>query len=203
MNRLDFNQSYVLENERVKLEPLRKDLYEALYIHAKDSKIWTFFDVECTQSNDFKRYLDEALEAREAHREYPFAIYDKLKNQWSGLTRMYAYDSNLRNIKLGHTWIGTDFQGTGLNKAVKHCILEFAFERLSVERVGFGVHEENIKSINALKGIGAVKEGVLRNFLYSTRRKKRCDLYLFSILKEEWDDGGSMKLIHQVQSYLK
>ena len=63
--------------------------------------------------------------------------------------------------------------------------MEFAFEKLNLERVGFRANNLNLRSINAMKSIGCIEEGILRNF--STDAKgNRIDAIVLSILKDEW-----------------
>jgi RimJ/RimL family protein N-acetyltransferase len=41
-------------------------------------------------------------------------------------------------------------------------LLEFAFEKIEIERVGFSADSDNSKSIAAMKSIGCTIEGTLR-----------------------------------------
>ena len=199
---LEFDKDYYLENEMVKLEPLQAKHRQYLETLAKAPEIWTFFDEGGTNSNEIRTYLLAAQDQRLKGIQYPFVAYDKRSKNFGGMTRLYAYDPILKNIKLGHTWFGKKFQGTGLNKASKHCILKFAFEELSVERVGFGVHEQNSRSIGAMKSIGISYEGALRNFLIDINGNSRSDLLLYGITKKEWNDTINGSLKKQILTYL-
>ncbi|MEB8346775.1 GNAT family protein [Flavobacteriaceae bacterium KMM 6898] len=118
--------------------------------------------------------------------EYPFVIKDLRLNEYAGVTRIYDLNNELKILKIGHTWIGERFQGTGLNKNCKYLLFEFLFDELKIERIGFGASSENIKSINAMKGIGCKQEGILRSFMPGINGKDRVDIVLMSILKNEW-----------------
>jgi RimJ/RimL family protein N-acetyltransferase len=61
--------------------------------------------------------------------EYGFAVFDK-KNKFAGSTSFYNIDLDEKTLKLGYTWYGKEFQGTGLNKHCKYLLLEFAFEKI-------------------------------------------------------------------------
>ena len=54
-----------------------------------------------------------------------------------------------------------------------------------MERVGFRANNLNYRSINAMKSIGCIEEGVLRSFRYDALGN-RIDAIVLSILKEEW-----------------
>ena len=108
--RFDFSKHYVLENEKVSLSPLSPKDFSALEQIADTPKIWTYFlEKGCGKAN-FTQYIQAAIEQRKKGKEYPFVVFDKVKNQIVGLTRLYDYISELQTIKLGHTWYGTSFQ---------------------------------------------------------------------------------------------
>ncbi|MEM9544611.1 MAG: GNAT family protein [Bacteroidota bacterium] len=198
----DFDKDYVLENEMVRLEPLNAAHLSHLSDVAKSPEIWVFFDEGGPGIEEFQTYHDRAIRNRANHVQYPFVVFDKRARCYAGMTRLYAYDSKLKNIKLGHTWYGKKFQKTGLNKACKHCILKFVFESLDVERVGLGVHEENVQSKRALASIGIRKEGELLNFFYKIESEGRCALILYGVTKQEWKSKLKNKLHGQYKSYL-
>ncbi|WP_232335693.1 GNAT family N-acetyltransferase [Mucilaginibacter arboris] len=86
---------------------------------------------------------------------------------------------------MGYTWYGKAFQGTGLNKHCKFLLLQFAFEKIGVERVEFRADNNNKRSIAAMQSIGCTVEGVLRSHA-PTHDGKRRDSIILSILKDEW-----------------
>jgi len=197
--RLNFEKDYKLENKRLSLLPLNESHISSLFELANSSEIWTFFDEGGTSREDFDLYCQCALKKRINQEQYPFVILDKQKDQLAGMTRIYQYDPVLKNIKLGHTWLGLKFQGTGLNKAAKHCILSFLFDALELERVGFGIHQENVKSISAMEGIGAKMEGRLRSYLNKVDGRGRTDLVLYSIIKSDWEQNVKLMLERKLE----
>ena len=90
-----------------------------------------------------------------------------------------------KRLEIGWTWIGIQFQGTGLNKECKKLLLDFAFDKLGVRRVQFKVDITNTKSQRAVEKLGAVKEGLLRNYNVQSYGESK-GTYVYSILKEEW-----------------
>jgi len=71
--------------------------------------------------------------------------------------------------------------------------LEFAFEKLLIERVGFIADFENKKSIAAMKSIGCKEEGILRSNIFKKDGTRR-DSIVLSILKNEWSEDVKQKL---------
>ena len=194
MLNFDFSRQYVLEDELVRLSPLGLEHIEKLSQFADDSSIWVYFLEKANGQEAFSRYIKNAIDSRKLEKEYPFVILDKRTQQFAGTTRIYEVIPDLRSIKMGHTWYGSAFQGTGLNKHCKYLLFEFAFETVGAARVGFGVHGDNTRSLRAMESVGCKKEGSLRDFLPKVHQIGRTDLVLYSLLQQEWIDDVKKKL---------
>lgn len=190
----DFDSDYVLEDDYVRLSPLKLEYVEHLLLISNEPYLWTYMLEKGNGLDNLTEYVLSAINNRNSKKEYPFIVYYKVAKQYAGTTRLYEYSNKLRTIKLGHTWYGKLFRGTGLNKHCKYLLFEFAFEKLKLERIGFGAHAENKISIAAMKSVGCIKEGVLRNFIPSFDGKGRADIVLMSILKKDWEDKVKIEL---------
>jgi RimJ/RimL family protein N-acetyltransferase len=73
------------------------------------------------------------------------------------------------------------------NKECKLLLLQYAFEVLNFNRVGFHVAHVNTRSQKAVEKIGAVKEGVLRKHSYQADGSTRHTV-LYSIISDEWPE---------------
>lgn len=183
----DFPQTIILENDRVLLRPLEaNDLDNLLEFSLNEPEIWTYSLVPVNGKENLRSYIQTALEAREAKREFPFIVFDKLQGKYAGCTRFYDIQILNKSVQLGYTWYGKQFQGTGLNKQCKFLLLEFAFETLQMERVEFRADNNNERSKAAMKSIGCTIEGILRKNV-PTQNGGRRDSIILSILKDEWD----------------
>lgn len=185
MQVLEFQKEYILENDRVKLQPLQvSDFKQLRYFALHEPEIWKYSQQPADSVENLEKYISMALQGRKEKEIYPFIIYDKLYKEYAGSTRFYDYHENHRTVQLGYTWYGKKFQGTGLNKECKLLLLAFAFEQLGLERVEFRADTNNARSIAAMKSLGCTVEGVLRN--NCSAPKGRRDSIVLSILKEEW-----------------
>jgi RimJ/RimL family protein N-acetyltransferase len=190
----NFNNKYILENERVCLRPLELNDFENLIIFSmNEPEIWKYSMVQATGENGLKNYLNLAIQARNDKKEYPFIVYCKLTNSFSGSTRFYDIQLTNKCLQLGFTWYGKQFQGTGLNKHCKYLLLEFAFEKMGIERVEFRADNDNKRSIFAMKSIGCQEEGILRSNGIRNDGTRR-DSIILSILKSEWENTIKNKL---------
>ena len=90
-----------------------------------------------------------------------------------------------KRLEIGWTWIAKQHQGTGINAICKKLLLDYCFKELNLRRVEFKIDRNNIKSQKAIAKIGAVKEGMLRNYnIQYYGESKGTNVY--SILKDEW-----------------
>lgn len=186
----DPNEEYVLEDDRVLIRSLKLDDYENLLPFAlNEPELWKYSLITAAGEDGLANYIEIALEARAAGKEYPFIVLDKLKNEYAGSTRFYDINPVFKTLQLGYTWYGKNFHGTGLNKHCKFLLLSFAFEKLGMERVEFRADNANDRSIAAMKSIGCKVEGVLRSHQPTRDPEVRRDSIVLSILKDEWFGG--------------
>ncbi|MEO7175489.1 MAG: GNAT family protein [Saprospiraceae bacterium] len=179
-------EDYVLEDERVILRPLlSSDFPHLMHFGESEPEIWVYSLYSAAGLEGMTRYLNEALENRQKEIEYPFIVYDKRSNQYAGSTRFYDIQLGHKTIQLGYTWYGKAFQGTGLNAHCKYLMLQFAFEKMGMERVEFRADNNNERSKAAMKKIGCTSEGILRSN-YQTHSGRRRDSVILSILNDEW-----------------
>ncbi|MES2590112.1 MAG: GNAT family protein [Bacteroidota bacterium] len=183
---MDFNKNYILENEKVLLRPLEESNFEHLInFSLNEPELWNYSLIPANGEENLRNYIKLAIENREEGKEYPFIVFDKIKQKYAGSTRFYDIQTSQLTLQLGYTWYGKEFQGTGLNKSCKFLLLEFAFENLAFERVEFRADNRNERSIRAMKSIGCIEEGILRNNGFDQFKNRR-DSIVLSILKKEW-----------------
>lgn len=186
-NNFDFNQDYVLEDERVILKPLQKiHAHElAVYVGA-EPEIWKYSLVAINKTEDIQGYINTAIESRKNKTAYPFIVFDKQLNKYVGSTRFYDMQLPFETTQLGYTWYSNQVWGTGLNAHCKFLLLQFAFEKIHLKRVEFRADNDNKRSIAAMKKIGCTVEGILRSHLPKPDGTRR-DSIVLSITKEDWE----------------
>ena len=183
----DTDDDYILEDDCVLLRPLQPDDRNNLQVFAlNEPDLWKFSLIPVAGEEHLKKYIEAALTGRKAGKEYPFIVFDKRKQEYAGSTRFYDIQLANKVLQLGYTWYGKAFQGSGLNKHCKYLLLQFAFEKLGMERVEFRADNNNRRSIAAMKSIGCTEEGVLRSNAPKPDGTRR-DSIILSILKTEWE----------------
>ncbi|MDR6968785.1 RimJ/RimL family protein N-acetyltransferase [Flavobacterium arsenatis] len=175
-----------LEDDFVLLRPLVEiDIENLLHFSINEPDLWLYSLVRANGKENLENYIQITLKAKANKTEFPFIVFDKISGKYAGSTRFYDINLPFKTLQLGYTWYGKEFQGTKLNKHCKYLLLEFAFEKLQMERVEFRADNNNQRSINAMKSIGCKVDGILRNNMPTAEGLRR-DSIVLSILKEEW-----------------
>jgi RimJ/RimL family protein N-acetyltransferase len=177
--------SPTLENDRVKLALLDLSNYKHLVEIASQENLIQYSPSDISSPEKLKEYVQVAVDGYYLKTIIPFIIYDKQAQAYAGSTRFGLINWKNKVLHIGWTWIGKQFQSTGLNKHMKFLMLQYAFETLAFDKVEFRIDERNIASRKAVEKIGATLEGVLRKdtlMLDGFKRSTCC----YGILKEEW-----------------
>jgi RimJ/RimL family protein N-acetyltransferase len=165
----------LLENEQVKLIPLKEEDFEALYEVASDPLVW-----EQHPNNDrwqrevFRNFFEGALASKGA-----FKIVEKSTGKVIGSTRFYNYDEAANSVFIGYTFYERAQWGKGVNSSVKNLMLDYAFQ--FVEKVHFHVGAINKRSQIAVERLGAVKIAEESVAYYGEAPKFN---YLYELTKE-------------------
>lgn len=198
---INFKENYILENEVVRLSPLESSHFaHLLEFSINEPELWKYNSGGANGSENLEKYISNTIEQRKNGKEYPFIVFDKRQHKYVGSTRLYSFNELNNTADLGFTWYGKKYQGTGLNKNCKYLLLEFAFEKIGLERVGFGASTLNERSIHAMKSIGCKVEGIFRNYCLDNYGK-RIDAIFLSILRTEWFDSVKEHLKHKITNY--
>jgi len=179
-----------LENERALLLPLSLENFHELQEVANQDKLIQFSPSNISTPEALKAYVEKALSLQEKKSAVPFIIYDKAKKRYAGSSRYMNIDWWNKVLEIGATWIGREFQGSGLNGAAKQLMIDHAFYELDFEKIEFRIDERNIRSRKAVEKLGATLEGILRSNVYLLDGFKR-NTACYGILREEWTSPKS------------
>lgn len=82
--------------------------------------------------------------------------------------------------------------GKGYGTEAMQLVLQFAFDELNLHRVQLTVFSYNERAIALYEKLGFQREGVHREHLQ--RDGKRYDMYLYGLLRSEWEDRNATLL---------
>jgi RimJ/RimL family protein N-acetyltransferase len=175
-----------LENNRVRLQPLEiKDVEALADIALSQPALFQLMSQDLGDKGAVYSYVRKALDDFNAGHSLPFLIIDKPTGKVAGTTRFLNFVKEHKRVEVGGTWIAQEFHNSGLNKAMKFLMLQYAFEQLQLNRVEIKTSELNHVSRRAIESIGGVFEGILRHHMVNDSGTLRNTAY-YSILKDEW-----------------
>ncbi|MGP1674760.1 MAG: GNAT family N-acetyltransferase [Candidatus Limnocylindrales bacterium] len=174
-----------LTGQRIRMEPLAARHLDDLVRIAADDRIFRWITGLPMGETALRTWFEQAQANAADTTEVPFATIDLATDRAIGSSRFMTIAPEHRRLEIGWTWLGTDYQRTGVNREAKSLQLTHAFETLDAERVEFKTHARNERSRTALLGIGAAFEGVLRHHTILADGTNRDSAY-YSVLAEEW-----------------
>ncbi|MFE7182019.1 GNAT family N-acetyltransferase [Streptomyces erythrochromogenes] len=177
-----------LLGERVRLEPLAHRHHDGLCEAVRDGSLWELPVTIVPHPGGIQAFIEDALAAREAGTQIPYATVDLATGAVAGSTRLMAISTRFRRLEIGFTFLGASRQGTGLNSEAKLLMLTHAFEAMGMNRVELLTDVRNARSRAAIAGLGATQEGVLRHHMVMHDGHIR-DTAVYSITRPEWPDA--------------
>ncbi|MBE5105914.1 GNAT family N-acetyltransferase [Bacillus thuringiensis] len=187
-------------HERAKLRLMDSDDVETLFSIVEGNRdIWAYLISKMDTAQDMQQYVHKAIKGYGRGTQIPFAVVDQQTNKIVGSTRLYNISVEDKTVELGQTWYHPSVQRTSINTECKYMLLEYAFEKLHMQRVQIKTDVRNEKAQRAIERLGAVKEGVLRNERRLPSGHVR-DAVVYSIIASEWPSVKE-KLLEKLELY--
>lgn len=176
----------ILTGKYIRLEPLSENHIPDLCLVGLDERIWRYMRYGMVLTKEqMQTWVSNILEKAAKGNEIPFAVIHLESGRAIGATRFLTIQPDQRNLEIGGTWIGIDYQRTAVNTECKYLMLKHAFEVMGIIRVQIKTDLRNIASQRAIERLGAVKEGILRKHMILPDGYIR-DSVIYSILDDEW-----------------
>ena len=176
----------ILDGKNVRLEPLRFEHLEQLFIVGFEKSLWTLTTTVMENFGDMRNYVETALRDFEQKVALPFVTIEKSSNKIVGSTRFGNIDVKNLKAEIGWTWINPEWQRSFVNTEAKLLMLTHAFDVWECIRVEFKTDALNETSRNAILRIGAKEEGILRRHMITETGRYRDSVY-FSVIDTEWE----------------
>jgi len=174
-----------LETEKVLLRPLQHLDIASFSQIANDDSLWKYFTFLLNDPVEMQKWVELGVKEREEGKRIPFTIIEKATGNICGSTSLGSISYYDKRIEIGWSWLGKQYQGTGINFHAKFSMLSYAFDVLDWERVEIKTDNLNERAKQGLRKIGAKEEGVLRSHMQMPLARRR-DSIFFGILKNEW-----------------
>lgn len=168
-----------LENELIKISPLKEVDFEKLFNVASDPLIWEQHPNKNRYKKEmFENYFDGAIKSGGA-----FLVKDALTDEVIGCSRYYDFIPEGNTISVGYTFLARKYWGTVYNKALKTLMLDYIFDY--ADKVLFHIGALNIRSQKAIERLGAVKIDEVEMQYYGEDSSKN---FIYLIDKKMWGE---------------
>ena len=180
-------QRVTLEGHGVRLEPLVPGHGDALAAAASDGRLWELWFTSVPTVQEVPAYIALALAGEREGSMLAWAVRELGTGTIVGTTRYYDVAAAVHRVEIGYTWYAARWQRSHVNSACKLLLLAHAFDDLRCRVVALRTDRFNFASQRAIEGLGAHKDGVIRQ--HQLRRDGTVrDSVFYSILAEEWPD---------------
>jgi RimJ/RimL family protein N-acetyltransferase len=131
------------------------------------------------------QWIDRIRDDRAAGLAFTYAVTTASRQGVVGLVQVRQLDPAFEGGEWEFT-LAPSVRGTGMFVETATLVASFAFESVGVRRLEARVLLQNGRANGALRKLGAVQEGILRQ---STRRRgEYMDQVLWAVLKDEWGE---------------
>ena len=152
-----------LENDLIRIEPLAERFREDLRNSGAIEYMWLSLPA-IQRGAGFDSYFDHVLRQGEAGEVLGFALLDPNDNdRFVGVTALMYPNKMHRRVRLGYTWLEPHLRGRGVYAAIQKLLIQRALD-WGAKRIEWFVEERNTRAVRAIESIGALKEGVLREY---------------------------------------
>lgn len=134
---------------------------------------------------DAKKYIRICIKKQKEkpRKSYSFGIFLKSEKKLIGMIDIFKVDRVHKKAGIGY-WIGRKYRNQGLMSEAERVILDFAFNKLKLNKIKGEAITENKGSNGLFKKFGFRKIGILREELIKKGNKK--DAYSWELLKSNY-----------------
>ena len=166
-----------LQNETIKIIPLKEEDFEKLYALASDPLVWAQHpNKNRYQCEVFQNFFKGAMESKGA-----FLVLNTETGEVMGSSRYYDFDKEKSSVAIGYTFLGRKFWGGKYNPSLKKLMMDYAFQ--FVENVIFHIGAVNIRSQTAIERLSAEKIAEEEITYYGEESKLN---FVYRIRKDDW-----------------
>jgi len=180
----------VLRGEQVTLRELRRSDAASLLALLTTEEVSRFISPPPTTLEGFERFIDWTHRQRAAGQYACFAIVPAGTDVAIGIIQLRALEPGFATAEWGFA-MGSPYWGRGLFQAGALLMLDFAIEVVGVRRLEARSSVENLRGNGALRRLGAVREGTLRQSFLKDGRYH--DQHLWTILDVDWRAEGARR----------
>ena len=182
-----FVEPVVLSARGIRLLPLCLGHEDGLRAAAADGALWNIRVTSVPESEQTRKYIEDALSMRESGSRFAFCVQDESTGTVLGTSSYHDILPAVKRVEIGYTWYGKSSQRSHVNTTAKLLLMTHAFETLGCHVVGWRTDNFNFASQAAIERLGAQKDGVIRG--HALRRDGTIrDTVMYSLRSGEWPE---------------
>ncbi|MFD1849861.1 GNAT family N-acetyltransferase [Oceanobacillus bengalensis] len=186
-----------LESKRLRLVQIEPQYVKALFDILSKQEVTKYYGKENLKT------IDEASELIEnLHRLFNqkrcirWGIIFKEENEFIGTVALNNLSIWNKKAEISYE-LDPTYWRQGITFEATKTVLDYAFTRLGLFRLGAVTFPENTASNNLLGKLGFKREGILRGYLLQD--EKSHDAISHSILKPEWDNRREYEIVERIK----
>lgn len=172
-----------LQGKRIQLTALQEDDFDCLRPFFRDMASLIYYiptTARPLNAYQMRSLLDDWNDGVE---NFVFAV--RHQGKLIGLVNLDGLDWPNSHVEIGIALTDPDARGLGLATETITLLIQYCFDELGLHRIWARIIEDNSPSLHLFDKLGFQKEGALRQHVL--RRGQYRDMYLYSLLKDEWD----------------
>jgi RimJ/RimL family protein N-acetyltransferase len=175
----------LLMGKKVKLTSMNEEDIVEFQKWYNDVSFMRHYDIVSAIPKNIESVKDMISDIEKSNSAYIFAVKNSQSQELIGVTGFENISWN-NGTALIYIGIGEEKnRGRGYAKEALNLTIEFGFEELNFHRIYLTVLEYNEPAIKLYEKLGFKREGVYREFIH--RDGRRYDMYLYGILRPEWE----------------
>jgi len=177
----------LLKGDKVRLTAFREEdfsIIEKWYGESGFSRHYDFMPAVPRTAGQLKEMIESSSNSSD---QCIFAIRE---NEGGSLIGICGFESIVWNNGTARLYIGLgdkEHRGKGYASEAIRQLVDFGFSELNLHCIQLSVIAYNSSAINLYEKVGFVREGTVREFVF--RDSKRHDLYMYGLLRKEWEDA--------------
>ena len=137
-----------------------KDFFEIIQAQNAYLAEWMAWPPHLKELSVYEDYIKDCLHKYADGKSLICFIF--YQDQPAGCIGFNTIDHDLRKVEIGY-WLSQNLQGNGIVARCSKHLIQFAFERLNMDKVEIPVSEGNIPSRKVCERLGFVREGLITN----------------------------------------
>lgn len=178
----------ILYGAGVTLRELRRSDALSLFAMLTTEEVARFVSPPPTSVEGFERFIDWTRREQAEGRVVCFGVVPHGYDAPIGLIQVRAREPHFATAEWGFA-IGSPFWGTGIFLESARAVVNFAIETVGVHRLEARAAVMNGRGNAALRKLGAVQDGILRQSF--PRGGQYLDEVLWSILEDDWRQANA------------